>query len=84
MGACLGKQKSVQEPVPTTSYQQQVDVVQPTTSSAPQPQPQKNSVDTFSKQPEHVQQPLIQQQDDLRLKFQPQASPKLKSVHKST
>jgi hypothetical protein len=81
MGACLGKQKPAQEPVPTTSYQQQVDVVQP--SSAPSPQPQKNIVDTFSKQPEHVQQPLIQQQDDLRLKFQPQASPKLKSVHKS-
>ncbi len=76
MGTCLGKQKPAQEPVPTTSYQQQVDVVQTTPSS--QPSAQKNSVDTFSKQPEHVQQPLIQQQDDLRLKFQPQVSPKLK------
>ena len=82
MGACLGKQKPAQEPTLTTSYQQQEDVVQPSTSTLPSPSPQKNTADTLSKHHEHVQQPLIQQQDDLRLKFQPQVSPKLKPVHK--
>ena len=80
MGACLGKQKPAQEPTLTSSYQQHVDVVHPSTS--PSPSPQKNTADTLSKHHEHVQQPLIQQQDDLRLKFQPQVSPKLKPVHK--
>lgn len=82
MGACLGKQTPAEQPAPSSSYQQQVDVVQASTQKIPDEHVQKPliehpPIDIITKQKQ-----VVKNDANLRLSFQPHSLPKPKQFHK--